>query len=99
MPELTSRQRAHLRALAHPLKPVLQVGADGVSEPFLRALGEAFNTRELLKVRVLDTADLSVREAAEKVAATEGGFHVVSTIGRVMVVYRPFPESPQIELP
>ncbi|NIP78749.1 MAG: hypothetical protein GWM90_05915, partial [Gemmatimonadetes bacterium] len=30
--ELTSRQRAHLRSLAHHLKPILHVGADGVTD-------------------------------------------------------------------
>jgi RNA-binding protein len=96
---LTSKQRAQLRSLAHPLKPVLQVGADGVSAAFLRSLEEAFNTRELLKVKVLDTSSLDVKEAARTIAEALGKVEAVQTIGRTVVLYRPFPEDPEIELP
>lgn len=99
MASITSKQRAHLRSLAHPLKPILQVGADGVSEPFLASLEEAFNTRELLKVKVIDRADLPVKEAAHAIASGLDGVQVVQTIGHTMVLYRPFPEEPGIELP
>jgi RNA-binding protein len=95
----TSKQRAHLRSLAHSLKPILQVGAEGVSEAFLESLDEAFNTRELLKVRVLETNDLDTREAAEAIRDGLEGVAVVQTIGRTVVLYRPDPDDPEIELP
>jgi RNA-binding protein len=96
---LTSKQRAHLRSLAHHLKPILQVGADGVSEAFLRSLGEAFNTRELLKVKVLEGAPEDPRATAEAIAAGMPRVDVAQTIGRTIVLYRPFPEEPEIRLP
>lgn len=99
MSSLNSKQRAHLRSLAHHLKPVLQVGGEGVSEPFLTSLDEAFHTRELLKVRVLDTSDLSVKEAARAIEEARPDVAVVQTIGRTAVLYRPFPEEPEIQLP
>ncbi len=99
MSALTSKQRAHLRSLAHSLKPILQVGADGVSQPFLTSLDEAFNTRELLKVRALDTCGLSVKEVAREISDGRGEVEVVQTIGHVAVLYRPSPEGPEIELP
>lgn len=99
MASLDSRQRAHLRSLAHPLKPILQVGADGVSEAFLTSLDEAFNTRELLKVRVLDTSELEVKEAALAIAEARPKVSVVQTIGHVAALYRPHPEERKIELP
>jgi RNA-binding protein len=75
------------------------VGADGVSPAFLRSLEEAFNTRELLKVKVLDTSSLDVKEAARTIAESLGKVEAVQTIGRTVVLYRPFPEAPEIELP
>jgi len=96
---LTSKQRAHLRALAHSLKPVLQIGAEGVSEPFLRALTEALHTRELLKVKVLESAPEDPRCSADAIAARLPGVGVAQTIGRTIVLYRHFPEDPQIQLP
>lgn len=99
MESLTSKQRAHLRSLAHRLKPVVQVGVGGVSEETLRALREALNTRELLKVKVSENAPQDVREAAEALREGVQGVHVVQTIGRTVVLYREDPDEPEIRLP
>ena len=96
---LTSKQRAHLRSLAHNLKPILQVGVDGVTDAVADSVEEAFNTRELLKVKVLENAPVDVDEAAAALAARIPNAHVPQTIGRVLVLYRPFPEDPEIRLP
>jgi RNA-binding protein len=98
-PSLTSKQRAHLRALAHGLKPVLQVGNDGIGDAFLHSLEEAFHTRELLKVRVLGSAPENARTAADMIMARLPEVTTVMTIGRTVALYRPFPENPEIALP
>ena len=99
MPNLTSKQRAHLRALAHSLKPVLQVGNDGVGGAFLHSLEEAFRTRELLKVKVLSGAPENARASADTIMARLPEVATVMTIGRTVALYRPFPEKPEIALP
>ena len=99
MTTLTSKQRAHLRALAHPLKPIIQVGNEGVSPALLKTVEEAFNTRELLKVKVLEGAPEDPRETADLIVAALEGVHVAQTIGRTVVLYRPDPEEPGIVLP
>lgn len=96
---MTSKQRAHLRGLAHRLKPVVRVGGDGVSEAFLAALAEAFNTRELLKVKVLEGAPVDARAAADEITTRLPGIEVPQVIGRTIVLYRPFPDEPRIRLP
>jgi len=96
--ELTSRQRAHLKSLAHPLKAVIQIGKDGVTERVVHSVEAAFNTRELLKVKLLDTSPDDVRDAAETLAGRVGAA-VVQVIGRTMVLYRRHPERPEIVLP
>ena len=97
--EITPKQRAHLKSLAHHLKPVVFVGKEGITDQTVRSLEEAFNTRELLKVRILEAAPMSTREGAEALAARIEGAVVVQSIGRVGVIYRPHPEKPEIELP
>jgi len=99
MPSLTSKQRAHLRSLAHELSPVAQVGHAGVTPAAIQNLREAFNTRELLKVKVLENAPQDVRETADALAAALDGVHVAQTIGRIAVLYRPHPDDPEITLP
>lgn len=99
MTDLTSKQRAHLRSLAHHLKPIVQVGNEGVTRPLLKTVEEAFNTRELLKVKVLEGAAEGPRETADLIVAALEGVHVAQTIGRTIVLYRPDPEEPEIVLP
>lgn len=95
---LTPRQRAQLRALAHPLKPIFHLGKDGVTDSALGSLTEAFNTRELLKVKVQSAAPITAAEAGEELARRLPGVHHVQTIGRTVVLYRRHPEKPEIEL-
>ena len=96
---LTSKQRAHLKSLAHPLKPILQIGREGVTDAVVRTVMEAFNTRELLKVKVLEAAPAPARETAEELAARIDGAELVQVIGRTAILYRPHPEKPEIQLP
>ena len=97
--ELNPRQRAHLKSLAHHLKPVVFVGKEGITDQTVRSLEEAFNTRELLKVKILEAAPLSAREGAHRLAERIEGAVAVQSIGRVGVLYRPDPEKPEIQLP
>ena len=99
MPDLTSKQRAHLRGLAHSLKPLAHVGKEGVTPAAVRALQQTFETHELVKVRVLEAAPEDVRETGHALAAGVDGATVVQTVGRIATLYRPDPEAPQIKLP
>ncbi len=96
---LSSRQRAHLRRLAHKLKPVVLVGSEGVTDRVVRSVEEAFHTRELLKVKALEGAPEPIRSVAEALREALPGAEVVQTIGRTAVLYRADPEAPEIELP
>ncbi len=98
---LTSKQRAHLRGLAHPIKPVAHIGKEGITDAAVRSIEHAFHHRELLKVKVLETAPQNTRETADALAVRlkEEGVQVVQTIGRVVLLYRAHPEKPEIKLP
>jgi len=99
MAGLTSRQRAFLKSTAHGLKPVIHIGKEGVSDEALQAIGDVLRTRELIKLKVLDTAPADAREVADEVEAGVPDSSVVQVIGRTIVLYRPDPEEPQIRLP
>jgi RNA-binding protein len=94
--ELTSKQRAQLRALAHPLEAILQIGREGVTDEVVRSAHEALQNRELIKVKVLEGAPVDVREGADELAARVEGAHVVQVIGRTFVMYRRHPEKPEL---
>ena len=99
MTPLSPRQRAHLRSLAHSLKPLLQVGPAGVTDAFLTALDEAFQTRELLKIRLLDAPDLDLKGVVATIHERRPDVEVVQTIGKVAALYRPLPDGSELELP
>ncbi len=95
---LTSKQRAFLRSLANEIDTIVYVGKGGMSEQIIKQADDALTARELIKGKVLDTADISPREAAEHIAAATG-CDVVQVIGSKFVLYRRNPEAPKIELP
>ena len=99
MTPLTSKQRAHLRRLAHHLKPIVLVGTEGVTESVVEAVSDAFNTRELLKVKLQESAPTDARTAADEIVDRLENVYPVHTIGRTTVLYRAHPEHPEIELP
>mgnify|MGYP006432797855 FL=1 len=100
MPDrLTSKQRAHLRSLAHGQDPLIHIGKEGLTDAVEQAIEEAFNTRELVTLRVLDNAPRDVRDLAEAVAGAIDGVLVVETRGGTALLYRPHPDEPEISLP
>lgn len=100
MPDrLTSKQRAHLRSLAHGQDPLIHIGKEGLTDAVEQAIEEAFNTRELVTIRVLDNAPREVRDLAEAVAGTIDDVQVVETRGGTALLYRPHPDEPEIVLP
>ncbi len=95
---LTGKQRSYLKALANPLKPVIQLGKEGITDAFINQVDETIEKRELLKIHLLESCSLSIDEAADIVAArTKSEF--VQSIGRKFVIYRKNKEKPIIELP
>ncbi|MBN2899438.1 MAG: YhbY family RNA-binding protein [Clostridia bacterium] len=95
---LTSKQRAYLRGLANKVQPTIQVGKDGVSRNFTKQLDVILESRELVKVTVLENSGLTAKEAGMDAAKyTKSEF--VQAIGRKFTLYRPSKEDPEIELP
>jgi len=75
------------------------VGHEGLAPSVLESIREAFNTRELLKVKLLESAPADVRETAAAIADALTDVHVAQTIGRTVVLYREDPDAPEIRLP
>lgn len=94
---LTSKQRAQLRGLANGLDAIFQIGKAGLGDALLKQVDEALEVRELIKLRLLETAPVSVREAADAIAAQTGA-DVVQVIGSRFVLYRASREHKRITL-
>jgi len=95
-PKLAGFQRRALRALANPLKAVVQVGEAGLSAGLMRALDSALDQHELVKVRMREPAD---KKAAAAELAERSGAALCGLVGHTVILYRPNPDEPIIELP
>jgi RNA-binding protein len=96
--DLTPKQRQYLRALAHHLKPVVLVGAAGLSEAVLAKVGAELDNHELIKVKVAKEAPVDVGRGAGELAERTRS-EVAQIIGRTVVLYRARAEKPTIVLP
>jgi RNA-binding protein len=95
---ITAAQKRYLRGLAHPLKPILQVGGKGVTDALVAELDVALERHELLKAKVAaedrDTRDAWIAELAQR-----SGAALVQRVGHTVTLYRASQEKPQIVLP
>ena len=93
--ELTSKQRAQLRAMANGIETILQVGKDGIGENLIRQADDALEARELIKGRVLDNnIEYDARSAAQALAKATRS-EVVQVIGTRFVLYRESHSKPK----
>ncbi|GIP20583.1 MULTISPECIES: ribosome assembly RNA-binding protein YhbY [Paenibacillus] len=95
---LTGKQKRYLRSLAHHLQPIFQVGKGGTNEQILRHIDEAIETRELIKLSVLNNCIEDPKQIGQELAEGSGS-ELVQVIGRTIVLYKESRENKQIELP
>lgn len=95
---LSNPQKRYLRGLAHELKPILLVGAKGVTPALLAELDVALEHHELLKVKLAaedrDTRDEWIAALVEQSKAA-----LVGRIGHTAILYRRSADKPMIALP
>lgn len=94
---ITSRQRKQLKALAHHLEPVVRVGKARVSEAVLSELRKTLEAHELIKVRI-ESDEGTERKTIAKSLASASESVLVSTVGKIAILYRRNELKPQIEL-
>ena len=93
MIKLDAEERRALRGRGHALHPVVTIGDRGLAESVVTELGIALDAHELIKVR-LPAMDRDERAALSDEIVTITGATRVQSIGRVILLYRPRPESP-----
>ncbi len=93
---LDGKQRRKLRALGHHLAVVVQVGQDGVTPGVVAALEQALWDHELVKVKL--ASDRETRRAQAATLAAETGAQVAQELGRTVLLYKPNPDEPRIQL-
>ena len=82
---LTSKQRAFLNSQAHSLKPIIQIGKNGLNDQI--SVRQALDARELIKVTLLQNTDENIHEVAE-ILEEEIGVETVQKIGRILILFK-----------
>ena len=84
---LTSKERATLRGIASKLDPVVQIGHKEIGDNLLMQIDGVLDTRELIKISVLQNSDADAKSVGAEIAGILGA-DVVSVVGRKIVLYR-----------
>ena len=84
---MTSKERAALRGLAMKLKPIVNIGNQGLSLGALDAVKEALEANELLKINVLKNCLETPYDLADQLSEGTRS-EVISVIGRKIVLFK-----------
>lgn len=92
MLKLKGKQKRFLRAQAHEMSPVFQIGKNPLTEEVVAEYEDALSKRELMKVQVLQNSSMTAKEAAVFIE-DHSDITVVQVIGKVLVLYLPAEEE------
>lgn len=84
---IPAARNRRLRARAHKLKPVVIVGASGITRSLIAALEQALDDHGLIKVRVKADDRVTRRALINELCSTSRA-DLVQTIGHVAVLFR-----------
>ena len=87
---LTNKERAHLKARAHALEPVVHVGNAGLTDTLMAEVDRALTAHELIKVKV-GTDDRASRVDIGDDLCARTGATPVHRVGKVIILWRPRP--------
>lgn len=94
---LTGKQKRHLRALGHKLKPLILIGKKEIEDALVIETNTALDHHELVKVKLLESCLLDRNEASAMLAQSCNA-EVAQILGKTFLLYRPA-ENPVIMLP
>ena len=89
---LTPLERKALKAKAHKLEPVVQIGAKGLTEEVIGEIDRALKAHELIKVRA-GSLERDARDVAFGAICERTGAESVQQVGKVCVLFRKKPDD------
>ena len=95
--ELTSKRRAYLRKKAHDLDALVRIGKEGVTDNLIQSILDAIESRELIKVKILQNCEEEKMEIMEQLSQCKE-FEVVGIIGRTIILFKENKDKPVISL-
>ena len=90
MDDMTALRRKALKARAHSLHPILQLGEKGLTDAVVAEIERALGAHELVKIRAAPF-NREERDVALVSICERTGAEAVQHIGKILVVYRQKP--------
>jgi putative YhbY family RNA-binding protein len=84
---LTPAERKALKAKAHKLDPVVQIGAKGLTDEVIAEIDRALHAHELIKVRA-GSMERDARDDAYGSICERTGAEGVQQVGKVFILFR-----------
>jgi len=84
---LTIEEKKQYRGIAHPLKPIVTVAGNGLSEGVLQEIERALDDHELIKVKI-KVGDREVKHQVVESLCQQTKAELVQTIGNVAILLR-----------
>lgn len=94
---ISAKQRSYLKSLANPMKPLVQIGKEGINDRVIAQINEILDAHELVKISILENAVLDAKETAIEVCQICRG-EFVQAIGNRFTIYRKNHDNPKIDL-
>ena len=92
MDDMTALRRKALKARAHSLHPILQLGEKGLTDAVVAEIERALGAHELVKIRAAPF-NREERDVALVSICERTGAEAVQHIGKILVVYRQKPPA------
>ena len=86
-------QKRFLRGLAHSLKPVVFVGQKGFSPALVKAMAEALDRHELVKVKFIEGKEKEKKQAVVRQIEAAADCESVGVVGHMAIFYRQHPDA------
>ena len=82
--KLRGKQKRYLRSQAHSMRPLFQIGKDGIDKEWLKQVKNALEKRELIKVNILNNSLLETDEVQEYIEQNSD----IQVIGHTLVLFK-----------
>ena len=90
--QYNKKQRDFLKKKSQLLRPVVQIGKNGISNEVLLKINTELNNHELIKIKILDGEAVPPKEAAGQLA-TMSNATLIHKIGKTIILFRENPEG------
>ena len=94
---INKNQIQYLKGVAHPLKPVVLLGSNGLTEAVVAEIDYALNHHELIKVKI-PTDDRETKGLIVDAICRETQSIKIQVIGKTLIIYRQSEEK-KIRIP